>query len=37
MRKEKDVLRLDLVKVEHSLTSVEKNWKKIDDELESRR
>ena len=37
MRKEKDILRLNLVKVEQSLTIVEKNWKKIDDELDLRK
>ena len=37
MGKEKDILRLNLVKVEQSLTSVEKNWKKIDDELDLRK
>jgi hypothetical protein len=37
MHKGKDLRRLDLVKVEQSLTGVEKNWKKIDDELESRK
>jgi len=37
MSKEKDILRLNLVKVEQSLTRVEKNWKKIDDELDLRK
>ena len=37
MRKEKDILRLNLVKVEQSLIGVEKNWKKIDDELDLRK
>ena len=37
MTKEKDILRLDLVKVEQSLISVEKNWKRIDDELDLRK
>jgi hypothetical protein len=37
MRKEKDILRLNLVKVEQSLIRVEKNWKKIDDELDLRK
>ena len=34
MSKEKDILRINLVKVEQSLTQVENNWKKIDDELD---
>jgi hypothetical protein len=34
MIKEKGILRLDLVKIEQSLICVEKNWKKIDDELD---
>ena len=37
MNKEKEILRLNLVKVEQSLTRVEKNWKKIDDELDLRK
>ena len=37
MNKEKDMLRLNLVEVEQSLTSVEENWKKIDDELDLRK
>ena len=37
MNKEKCILRLNLVKVEQSLTRVEKNWKEIDDELELRK
>ena len=37
MPKEKEILRLNLEKVEQSLTSVEKNWEKIDAELDSRK
>ncbi len=37
MNKEKGILRLNLVKIEESLTGVEENWKKIDDELELRK
>lgn len=37
MNKEKGILRLNLVEVERSLTSVEENWKKIDDELDLRK
>ena len=37
MSKKKAVLRLNLVSVEQSLTQVEKNWKKIDDELDLRK
>jgi len=37
MRKENEALKLDSMKVEQSLTSVEKNWKKIDDELDLRK
>ena len=37
MSKQKDILRLDLVKVEKSLNQVEENWKKIDDELDLRK
>ena len=37
MSKKKTVLRLNLVAVEQSLTPVEKNWKKIDDELDLRK
>ncbi len=37
MNKQKDILRLNLVKVDQSLAIVEKNWKKIDDELDLRK
>jgi len=37
MSKNKDILRFDLEKVEQSLIGVEKNWKKIDDELDFRK
>jgi len=37
MSKDKDILRFDLEKVEQSLIGVEKNWKKIDDELDFRK
>ena len=37
MNKQKEVLKLNLVKVEQSLISVEKNWEKIDDELDLRK
>jgi len=37
MPKEKEVLRLNLEKVEQSLTGVEKNWEKIDAELDLRK
>ncbi len=34
MPKQKDILRINLLKVEQSLTLVENNWEKIDDELD---
>ena len=34
MPKEREILRINLAKVEQSLIQVEKNWKKIDDELD---
>ncbi len=37
MSKEKGILRLNLVEIDQSLISVEKNWKKIDDELDLRK
>ena len=37
MNKQKEILRLNLVKVDQSLISVEKNWEKIDDELDLRK
>ena len=37
MSKNKDILRLNLAKVDQSLVNVEKNWKKIDDELDFRK
>ena len=37
MNKQKDLLRLNLGNIEKSLTRVEENWKKIDDELDLRK
>jgi hypothetical protein len=37
MPKERDILRIDLAKVDQSLIQVEKNWQKIDDELDSKK
>ena len=37
MSKNKDILRLNLAKVDQSLVNVEENWKKIDDELDFRK
>jgi len=37
MAKDKEILRLNLLKINQSLIDVEKNWKEIDDELDLRK